>query len=111
MKLLHLAARLAKDSGLPRTYRLYCIVLRRDGAIVGSPNGTPQYPDVNSHAESRAMRKAGRGAIAFCARINRSGEWALAKPCRLCEPYLRNRGVAKIYYTISPGVYGSLVFQ
>jgi tRNA(Arg) A34 adenosine deaminase TadA len=107
---LEVAAQLAATSGLERNFRLFALAVRNDGALVGSPNGNPSFPDVRSHAEIRALRKSGRDALLFVARIDRADRWALARPCKLCLPLLKHRGVLRCYYTISPGEYGVLTF-
>jgi hypothetical protein len=45
-------------------------------------------------------------AYYFLMLIDRMGNWVMAQPCSQCSSLVRNRGVKKVYFTISNGVYG-----
>lgn len=107
MKLLHEAARLAFSGDKRKHHLLACIARRKDGATVSSRNGMTQVPRPSVHAEARALKKAGHGAILYVAKVQkRTGEWGLAKPCDNCMKLIRNKKVKKVYYTIAPNEYG-----
>lgn len=56
------------------------------------------------HAEQDAILNAPRrllkGASILVVRINRFGEMKLAKPCPMCEAYIRHSKIKNVYYTI-----------
>ena len=107
MRMLIEAAKMALETKQQdKNFLLGCIALRKDGAFVRSTNSTVRVPNLNAHAESRVLRKAGHGAILWVARVLRDGSWALAKPCGGCRLLIRNRGVKKVYYTNGPNEYG-----
>lgn len=94
----------------PKAYRFGGIGVRADGAVVKSRNGSGLGPVPEHHCEARLCRKLTPGSTVYVARVSRAGDWALARPCANCERLLRNRGVARCYYTIAPDEYGVLVF-
>jgi len=94
-----------------RHFYLGAVGIRKDGAIITACNGAPKEPTPEHHAETRAIRKCGRGAILFVARSKANGEWANAKPCDNCERALRLKGVKKVYYTIGPATWGCITFS
>ena len=58
------------------------------------------------HAEVAAVINAKRdlkGASIFVIRINRRGEWRLAKPCKHCREYLEWVGIRFCYYSTNDG--------
>lgn len=95
---------------------LAAIGIRGDGSLVKSTNkatrakATCAEKIFSTHAEARLCKTLGLGATVFVARVNRQEEWAMAKPCKRCETYLRNKKISKLYYTISPNEYGVLIF-
>lgn len=91
-----------------KNFLLGCVALRKDGAYVYSVNETVvQEKTPSAHAEARALRKAGNGAILWVARVLKDGKtWALAKPCKTCSSLIENKKVQKVYYTIGPNEYG-----
>jgi deoxycytidylate deaminase len=107
-ELLNIAAKVAHKGSIDRTFKLGCVIKRRDGAIVKSSNNILKVPCHSGHAEVRALKKAGRHAQVLCvARIQRgNGEWAMAKPCKRCQAKIRSMGVKKVIYTISPNEFG-----
>ena len=57
---------------------------------------------VSVHAEQDALSRCGdpKGAILYVARIGRSGNVGLAKPCGSCQRKLIKAGVKRVYYTV-----------
>ena len=43
------------------------------------------------------------------ARVLANGDWALARPCKNCQTCMKRKGVKRVYYTISPGEYGTML--
>lgn len=60
--------------------------------------------DVAVHAEAAALRAAGKtplkGATIYIARVLRTGEPAMSKPCENCQTLLTEAGIRKIVYTL-----------
>lgn len=106
MKMLELAARVAMGGSQERNFRLGCVAKRSDGAVVFSTNERTRAPNPNAHAEARVLKKTDFGSTLWVARVNKDGSWSMARPCSKCQARIRNRGVKKVYYTISPGEYG-----
>lgn len=104
--MLELAARVAKGGNQDRNFRLGCVAIRKDGAIVMSTNEKTQVPNPSAHAEARALRKAGYGSTLYVARITAEGELTMAKPCPRCQAKIRSYGVKKVIYSIAPGEFG-----
>ncbi len=80
------------------------VAIRRDGALVKSPNGVtirPDGPSPSSHAEARVLRKSGHGATVYVARVKKDGSLAMAKPCSKCMAALKAMGVEMVYWTIN----------
>ena len=48
------------------------------------------------------------GADIYVARILRSGKIALAKPCLVCEKFIADVGIRKVYYSINDTEWGSM---
>lgn len=95
-----------------RSYFVGAMGLRADGASVISCNGPATNKSAVIHAETRLSAKLDVGATVWVARSRRSdGALALAKPCPNCERVLRNRGVKKVFYSVSPNEYGVLNLQ
>lgn len=57
--------------------------------------------DSGCHAEMSALKNVSdpRGAIIFVARVNRSGNDLLSKPCEICASELKRLGIKKVIYT------------
>ena len=91
-----------------RNYRFGAVAVRRDGVVVFARNGSADFPLQVMHAESRVVRKAGRGAVIFVCRIGRDGGFRLARPCDGCLSELRNRRARRVYYTINDVEYGCI---
>jgi tRNA(Arg) A34 adenosine deaminase TadA len=113
LPLLLLAAKVANPSiDRFRKAILGCVVVRSDGAVVSSRNGSTPMPWGTSptcHAERKAIRKSDYGATLYVARVKKTGEIAMAKPCEACMNALRSKKVKKIYYTINDQEYGVII--
>jgi cytidine deaminase len=107
MNYLDLAARIAKSNsfGMKKHFLFGAVCRRKDGALVVSSNIRTANPDINAHAESRILRKSGHGAILWLVRIDRSGNWAMAKPCAGCQALIRNHNIKRVYYSVSKDIY------
>ncbi len=90
-------------------FLLGAVALREDGVFVYSTNEVAKENRTPSaHAEARVLRKAGRGAILWVARVLRGDKetWAQASPCSNCRRLILNHKVKKVYYTIGPDEFG-----
>lgn len=105
MKYLDLAIRIAKGGTEERNYRIGCVGIRTDGAIVVAPNLLTKRPEHTAHSESRVLRKSDAGVTLYVARIHRDNNVALAKPCVKCQALIKNRRVRRVFYTISNSEY------
>lgn len=90
-----------------RSYTLGSVGVRTDGAIVQSTNGWSVGPNPRMHAESRLLRKLGRGGRLYVARVRRDGSIAMAKPCKGCALMLRHTDTA-CWFTIDGDSYGCI---
>ena len=84
-----------------RAHAIGAVAIRADGTIVKARNGSDTLPNPAIHAEYRVMRKAGHGAVVYVARQRKDGRIGLAKPCSHCLCTLRNKGAARVYYTVA----------
>jgi tRNA(Arg) A34 adenosine deaminase TadA len=108
MKYLELATRVAKANSLPgkdKHFLFGAVCLREDGAIVVSSNIRTQDRLGMAHAEARALRKGGQGSTLWVVRINRLGQWAMAKPCPQCQNLIRHKKTKRVYYTVGVDTY------
>lgn len=94
--------------GQKRSYRLGSIGIRNDGTMVSSFNSPTRIPNPCAHSEFRLAKKLDQGAVVYVARILKSGELAMARPCRNCMRALMSRRVKRIYYSISPNEFGCI---
>jgi tRNA(Arg) A34 adenosine deaminase TadA len=107
MKYLELAARIAQGAAWhEKHFLLGAVAIRGDGAIVTATNIRTQDRVHSAHAEYRALKKAGKDSILYVARIDRFGQWAMAKPCNLCQTLIKNKRVRRVYYTIAKDEFG-----
>lgn len=98
----------------PRNFYLGCVGIRNDGALVSAKNGAAfstaidNYQHMpNSHAEGRVLRKLGKGGVLYVTRIAKgSRDFAMSRPCPMCQRRIRGFGVKKVYYTINKDQYG-----
>jgi tRNA(Arg) A34 adenosine deaminase TadA len=108
--LLTLAAEAARSG--PRQVSMHGAVgVRKDGCIVVARNATSRaQPIPEAHAETRVLRKMDRGGEVYVARVMRAtDEWGMSRPCPRCMAALRARRVARVWYTVSEGMYESIV--
>lgn len=105
---LELAATMAIYRKDKRAFRLGAVAKRADGTIVTAANGSAPERSPAAHAEARLARKLDKGAIVYIARVLKSGEVAMARPCLSCRQMLRSRGVRTVYYTVGPNEFGTL---
>ena len=112
LDLLKLAAEVAVSKGdTHRNFLLGAVAIRKDQAIVRSANGSAYMPCPSAHAETRILKKCGRGATIYVARIARKdGCMALARPCNGCWMMMRHYDVSKCYYTINNKEFGVITF-
>jgi deoxycytidylate deaminase len=103
-----LAAKAATKKKDTREHLLGAVGIRSDGALVSACNGSVRGAGKfgPSHAEVRLSRKLDVGSTVFVCRVAGFGNWLLSKPCPNCERTLRNRGIKRVYYTISNSEYG-----
>lgn len=94
----------------------------RHGAII-TLGGAPQAFGINKrtndpyfnknshwlseHAEMAALRRCKRtkGATLYIARINKTGEERMSRPCPKCMKLVIKAGIKKIVYTIDSAMY------
>ncbi len=98
-----------------RSFWLGAIGIRKDGVTVSSRNGAVSFSssvqmsnvNVNSHAETRLLRKLGKDGVIFVSRVLRKDRsLAMARPCPDCQFKIRAHRVKKVYYTINDNQYG-----
>ena len=106
MKYLELATQIARANSSAKSFLFGIVAEKSDRSIVISTNLRTKEPCHSAHAEHRVLRKCGWGATLWIARVDRNNNWALAKPCVKCQALIKNKGVVKVIYTISPGEYG-----
>ncbi len=91
-----------------RCYRIGCVILRSDGVLVSSRNGSSTHKMPQAHAEARCAKKADKHSVAYVARVRRDGSIGCARPCKLCRIQLRSHGVIDAFYTIGPNQWGRM---
>lgn len=84
-----------------RTFHVFALGIRSDGAIVVSQNGSDAIKNPSIHAEARLANKLDCGATVYVVRCKADGTFGLAKPCPTCEAILRNMRVKCVYYTMN----------
>ena len=99
-------AHVATSCGDDRNFMLGAVGIRTDGATVESPNIMTAVPTPSAHAEARVVKKLNLGSTVYVARVVKSGDFAMARPCPTCMLALVHRGVKRVFYTIGPGEYG-----
>jgi tRNA(Arg) A34 adenosine deaminase TadA len=98
-----------------RRFLIGCIGVRKDGVSVLARNGSVfttidpyQYKSIaDSHAECRVLKKCGYGGILYVARVlKKNNEFAMARPCHLCQFRCKVFKIQKVYYTFNKNQYG-----
>lgn len=104
---LKLAVKIAESNTAYTRWPLGCVVTK-GGAVqaVGwsSLKSDPRFAGCSIHAEDhtlRQMRYDARGCVMYVARVLRTGDIALAKPCRACQRLITIAGIKKVIYTIT----------
>jgi deoxycytidylate deaminase len=108
------SARAAEDSEFPN-YR-HGAVLVRGGSILSTAFNKSNHINwankfrnkdcghATHHAEVGTIlgmaREKTMGATLYVARIGKSGELKMSKPCEMCQQVLAHVGVKKVYYSI-----------
>jgi cytidine deaminase len=103
-------AEMPERGDITRQYRVAAVCIRRDGTLVAASNLPTQSPNPNAHAESRVLNKATSNSTIYVVRVNRAGQYVLAKPCGDCEKKMRRYSVKRCYYTISNNEWGTIIF-
>jgi tRNA(Arg) A34 adenosine deaminase TadA len=116
--MLKLAAKAAlpTDENDARNFLVGAAGRRADGATVFARNGATFSSEIESyrtipqaHAEVRLLRKLGVGGTVWVARVSRKdGGLVMARPCDMCQVFLRSKRVRKAYYSVSECQYGIL---
>jgi tRNA(Arg) A34 adenosine deaminase TadA len=106
IKYLYMAAKEASRKIDKRSFLVGAIGIRSDGVVVRSRNEITQVPMPSAHAEARLTKKLDKNSEVYVARVLRSGDWAMAKPCVHCLKSLAKKKVKRVFYTISPSEYG-----
>lgn len=86
------------------------IIVRKGKIISWGINSLRNHPSVCSdpkaqagrHAEREAIRRANtnlEGATIYVARINKTGDPLLSKPCKACQEAIEKAGIKKVIYT------------
>jgi deoxycytidylate deaminase len=109
---LAIAANLARSSQV-RRYKHGAIIVRGGRIISTGINKVRNHPqvlnnnkediiaDAHIHAEVDAIKKVSglKGAKIYIARVNRSGQTRLSRPCEFCYDVIVKSGISKIVYT------------
>jgi hypothetical protein len=111
--LLAASVAISKLENDPRNFLLGAVGVRNDGIIVSARNGPAQESKAHGqgwsfpqcHAEYRCVKKMDRGGTIYVARVSRNGQLAMSKPCIACETLLKNKGIVRAFYSISPTEY------
>lgn len=120
MRGLRMAAKAAEQSGHD-TFR-HGAVLVRGGSIISISANSDNHTAfgqrfrtspgrATQHAEVACVlgvdRTMTNGGVIYVARVNRSGEWKMSKPCSMCHEVMKFVGVKKVVYTIGPNEWGT----
>tara|TARA_Y100000296_G_C5118210_1_gene228953 strand:+ start:654 stop:1049 length:396 start_codon:yes stop_codon:yes gene_type:complete len=113
-RFMSLAKNVARQSDFPN-YRHGAVLVRGGSIINTSPNKDSfcsfgarfrnnQAGPATVHAEIGAIlgldRSITDGAILYVARIGKSDDFKMSKPCQMCEAALRYVGIKRVIYTI-----------
>jgi len=109
LKYLRIASHVSVKGNQYRRAYLGAIGVRSDGTVVQSYNGSSFERAPDAHAEARLSRKLDHGSTVYVARTRRdNGKIAMAKPCKMCQAVMRNRGITKVFYTINESSWGTI---
>jgi deoxycytidylate deaminase len=105
-RFVRLAKKCATNS--EHKFQLGCVIVKNNKVIGAGWNTTKTHTKSPQkyktlHAEMSALFSAKKapvkGAEAYVFRILKNGEYALAKPCPICENMLKLAGIKKVHYT------------
>lgn len=104
--MLEIAKKVAIKGRNKKQYHLGCVAKRKDGSIVSAFNTRSWGKSPRSHAEAKALKKAGKGSILWVSRVLANDSYGLAKPCKDCQRLIKKYEVKKVYYSISDSEFG-----
>jgi len=94
-------------------HRVYAAVVNSKGRIIGEGSNcyakthprNAKYSDNKHyiHAEQRAIMRSmrnGEGVKLYIARVLKDGTSALAKPCCVCDMWIKDSSIASVEYTV-----------
>jgi len=106
-----IAVELAGEHDADVTHQLCALVVSKSKVLsigYNKPKTDPISKDTTMqqlHAEMSAVKRCREGELqgvdVIIARCRPSGKPGLAKPCKICEDILRDRGVRRVFYTIN----------
>lgn len=119
-KYLRLAELFAVRSNYDR-WPVGAVLVKGGRVIAGASNdlrnpanmGGVPFEKCSVHAEVAVLRRAKKahGSTIYVARMLRTGELGMAKPCKRCQKYLVRAGVRQAIWTIDGYSYGTTVFR
>ena len=89
-----------------KSHHLGAIGIRQDGSVVSSHNTRSLNRNGLVHAESKVIRKAGRGCTLYIVRVAANNKMTMGKPCQICQRVIKQNKVKKVVYSISENEYG-----
>lgn len=110
---LKIAAKIAEQSDHD-TYR-HGAVLIKGGSVINLAANNDNHTSFGQrfrsspgrathHAETACVlgieRSTTMGATMYVARVNKSGEWKMSKPCSMCHEVMKFVGIKKVVYTV-----------
>ena len=110
---LKIAAKVAEQSDHD-TYR-HGAVLIKGGSVINLAANNDNHTSFGQrfrsspgrathHAETACVlgieRSTTMGATMYVARVNKSGEWKMSKPCSMCHEVMKFVGIKKVVYTV-----------
>ena len=108
---LNLAIKIASSSTMRHQHG--CVVVRSGRVLSIGINTSRNHPvqtethrikiDCGLHAEVAAIKKCKNpsGATLYVARVNKSGEPRLSRPCQNCQEYIELSGIKHVIFTNS----------
>lgn len=116
-RFIQFALQIANKSRRDQRYRVGCVLVKKGVPVgLGFNNMKKTHPRAKGykypylHAELSSMigvdAEKINGAIAYVARVKKTGQTGIAKPCCCCEEELSQNGVKAVYYTTETGEIG-----
>lgn len=84
-----------------KNYKHAALVIKGGAVIARGYNHGSQHAEVN--ALNKLWPSKRRGTLLISIRILKSGGFAIAKPCKACEEFLRINGVKKVIWSDRDG--------